>query len=66
MTSLVSGIILQGGVSDRDGMKMEPFASQISQMVAEANKLESEKKEKSILSTRFEQLALITAAPFML
>ena len=53
VTSLVSGIILQGGVSDRDGMKLEPFASQISQMIAEAKKLESEKKEESILSTRF-------------
>ena len=32
-------------------MKLEPFASQIPQMVAEAKELESEEKEESILST---------------
>ena len=53
VTSFVSGVILQGGVSDRDGMTMEPFASQIPPMITEAKKLESEKKGESVLSTRF-------------
>ena len=50
MTSLISGIILQGAVSDRDAMTMEP---QFSQMMEEAMKLESEKKTEAILSQRF-------------
>lgn len=51
--SLMNGVILQGGVSDRDILlKMEEFASQIPPMMKEAKRLESEKRGESVLSER--------------
>lgn len=48
-TSLINGIILQGGVSDRDAMGMVPFSSK---MMEEAKGLESENRGEAILSER--------------
>ena len=50
VTCLVSGIVLQSGVSDRDGLAMEAFASQVSRMKNEARELMSAGKEDAILS----------------
>ena len=61
-TSLVNGVILQGGVSDRDAaLKMEPVATQVSPMIEEAKTLVSEGKGEIILSERIYGVAPITA-----
>lgn len=48
VTCLVNGIILQGGVSDREAMTLEPFASLVPPMLDEAKK----NKGDAILSDR--------------
>lgn len=45
VTSLINGVILQAGVSDReDLLGMERYASQMPRMIEEAKKLEADKK----------------------
>lgn len=52
VTDLVNGVILQGGVSDRDGMTIEPYAGRIARMKDEAENLKSAGKENAIMSER--------------
>ena len=51
-TCLINGIILQGCVSDREAMRLEPFASCVPRMLEEAKRLESENQGERILSER--------------
>ena len=64
-TCLINGIILQAGVSDREAMTLEPFASCVPPMLEEARKLESENKGEKILSDRLNG-APITATRYII
>lgn len=52
VTSLVTGVILQGGVSDREDLGMELYASQVPGMIEEAKRLEADGKGDCILSEK--------------
>ena len=52
-TSLVNGVILESGVSDREGLlNKEPYASQLPPLIEEAKKLVSDGKGEIIISER--------------
>ena len=53
ITSLVNGVILESGVSDREGLlNKEPYASQLPPLIEEAKKLVSDGKGEIIISER--------------
>ena len=52
LTSLVTAIIFQGAISDREAMAIEPYASQLPSMKKEAEKLQLSGKGECLLCDR--------------